>query len=348
MTAVCVIVPPLPTLRVVVGGVDGRGDVDGRTGLSGEAIAFFKQNGYLLLPGAVADELCDRAVDLLWSRLPTGSDMRRDDPATQVGPFSEHDFEEGRHNSRRGFRWNLREIASVPLLTDMAYSQRLCTVVEHLLGSGMLRRPIVDGKPVGGVGFDWGAGSPELSMDTTGVRGTYCTLPYGDKAPEPDGIHADAHPFHLGMVALLEDVEPEGGAFKVWPGSHRRLYPTFYRQYDTPRVLAYDHLPGDEGLLHSPEYHAEIERIRDDTPPVDCWGERGDVVLWHHRLAHATGANNRDRMRIALLADYIRTDLDVTRKDPPQPDMWRDWSEALQASEGSYSPQFASEQRLVG
>ena len=82
-----------------------------------------------------------------------------------------------------------------------------------------------------------------------------------------------------------------------------------YRAY-SPRDLCAplrerfgDHLPGDEGLLHSPEYHAEIERIRDDTPPVDCWGERGDVVLWHHRLAHAAGANmtNKPRRAFAML-----------------------------------------------
>ena len=211
----------------------------------------------------------------------------------------------------------------------------------------MLRRPIVDGVPVGGDGFDWGEGRGDLSMDATGVRGIYCTLPYGDRAPEPDGIHVDAHPFHIGMVALLEDVAPEGGAFKLWPGSHRRLYPTFHLQYDTPRILAYDHLPSYSGYLRSPEYEPELKRVRTDTAPVDCWGAKGDVVLWHHRLAHAAGPNHRDRIRIATLADYSRMDLDATRRDPPQPDMWRDWSEAVRASDGHYSPQSAREQRLV-
>ena len=28
----------------------------------------------------------------------------------------------------------------------------------------------------------------------------------------------------LGVVALLEDCPPVGGAFGVWPGSHRRLF----------------------------------------------------------------------------------------------------------------------------
>ena len=31
-------------------------------------------------------------------------------------------------------------------------------------------------------------------------------------------------------------------------------------------------------------------------------------------------------MRVALLADYGKVALHVTRKDSPQPDMWRDWS----------------------
>ena len=91
-----------------------------------------------------------------------------------------------------------------------------------------------------------------------------------------------------------------------------------------------------------------MEKIREDTAPVDCWGAKGDVVLWHHRLAHASAPNHRDRIRIAVLADYSRIDLDAARSDPPQPDMWRDWSDELRVSDGRYSQQFVREQRLVG
>ena len=35
----------------------------------------------------------------------------------------------------------------------------------------------------------------------------------------------------LGMVGLIDDVAPGGGAFTVWPRSHRRLFHTFEQQY---------------------------------------------------------------------------------------------------------------------
>ena len=35
------------------------------------------------------------------------------------------------------------------------------------------------------------------------------------------GLHTDGHPFSLGAVALLDDVGPGGGAFRVWPAPRR-------------------------------------------------------------------------------------------------------------------------------
>ena len=175
------------------------------------------------------------------------------------------------------------------------------------------------------------------TIDAPGVRGIYCTLPFGDLPKEPDKPHNDAHPFHFGVVGLIHDVPPNGGGFKVWPKSHRRLYPTFWMQYDMARVPSYDHLPSLRGIANSAAYDAELERIGDDTQPVDCWGAAGDVVLWHHRLAHMAGHNYSSVIRQAVLGDFAKTDLDTTRMDPPQADMWRDWSEGLKASAGSYS-----------
>ena len=47
-----------------------------------------------------------------------------------------------------------------------------------------------------------------------------------------------------------------------------------------------------------------------------------------------------------LLSDSCKRDLDTTRCDPPQPDMWRDWGEELRAADVPISAQFAAEQRL--
>jgi len=172
-------------------------------------------------------------------------------------------------------------------------------------------------------------------------------LPYGDKAREPDLCHTDGHPFNLGIVGLLGDVPPDGGGFKVWPGSHRRLYPTFAMMYDQPRIPYYDHLPTHKGILHTREYEAEIARVLEDTPVVDCWGAAGDVVFWHHRLAHMAGHNYSTVIRQAVLYDFCKTDLDQARTRPPGEDMWRDWSDKVKSASTDYSAAFAATQNMA-
>ncbi|MEM7342847.1 MAG: phytanoyl-CoA dioxygenase family protein [Chloroflexota bacterium] len=321
-------------------------NTDSATLLTDEQIAFFKDNGYLLLRGVLDPALCAQARDRLWDSLPADSDIRRDDPTTHVGPFSEHDTQIDAQHMRRDYRWQLRDIGTEPLILNLVYSETLTAMAEQLLGVGTLRRPIVGGVPMGSHGFAWPDGPVDPAHDVEGIRGIYCTLPYGDRPQEADWLHTDGHPFHLGLVGLINDVPPNGGGFKVWPKSHKRLYPTFWMQYDQARIPFYEHMPSYKGLLNPPEYHAEIERIQADTEPVDCWGSTGDVVLWHHRMAHMAGHNYSTVIRQAILGDFSKTDLDKTRLDPPQVDMWRDWSEDIKQSDGMYSDEFAREQRL--
>ena len=39
--------------------------------------------------------------------------------------------------------------------------------------------------------------------------------------------------------------------------------------------------------------------------------------------------NASGQIRQAVLYDYVKNDLEETQKEGPQPDMWRDWSQAL-------------------
>ena len=294
--------------------------------LSAEQFAFFKTNGYLIVRNALDPALCAAAQELLWAHLPAGSAMRRDDPATQVGPVPDALRQTDTLHEFDGYRWQLRSVGTQQLLIDLVFSPQMRAIAEQLLGEGLLRLPTVGGTPMGSHGPAWPGGPTDPALDNDGVRGIYCTLPYGDAPRQPDQCHTDGHPFNLGVVGLLDDVPPDGGAFKVWPGSHRRLYPLHAMQYDQARIPYYPHLPSFKGILHSPEYLAEIDRIMADTTPVDCHGNAGDVVFWHHRLAHMAGHNYSSRMRQAVLYDFCRTDLDRARLDPPQEDMWRDWS----------------------
>lgn len=295
--------------------------------LTSEQVTFFKEQGYLILRGAMDPSLCAAARDRLWDCLPAGSMLVRDDPSTHIGPFPESETTTADQlNLRSGFRWQVRSVGTEAAMIDLAYSPDLMEVAEQLLGPGSLRQPIVDGTPMGTMGPAWPGGPTDPAQVSEGIRGIYCTLPYGDRPHEPEHPHTDGHPLHLGLVGLIDDVEPGGGAFKVWPGSHARLYPTHVLQYDQPRIPYYDHLPTAKGIIHTPDYLRELAAIEADTEPVDCHGSAGDVVLWHHRLAHAAGHNHSTRIRQAILADFSRTDLDSCRLIPPHDDMWHDWA----------------------
>lgn len=301
--------------------------------LSSEQIATFKDAGFLVLKDMLDHSLCEQALDRLWAALPGNCRMRRDDALTHAGPFPADEESRDPLHIRVGYLWQLRECGTEPLLIELAYCPKVLAVAEQLLGEGMLAKPTVNGRPMGSDGPAWPGGPTDPAI-TDGIRGIYCTRPYADEDRDTprDRGHTDGHPFHLGLVGLLADLPPNGGAFKVWPGSHRRLYPTFQMQYDQPRIPYYDHLPSHKGIVHTPAYLAELQRVMEDTEPVDCWGQRGDIVLWHHRLAHMAGHNTSSVMRQALLCDFSRTDLDRGRMDPPQANIWRDWSEEVQAT----------------
>ena len=72
-----------------------------------------------------------------------------------------------------------------------------------------------------------------------------------------------------------------------------------------------------------------IAQIAKDTKPVDCYGPAGTCIFWHHRGMHAAGPNFSDRLRLAVLYEWARTQIDDG--PPPVDDMWRDWSEEVRA-----------------
>jgi len=315
--------------------------------LSGEQIGFFKHNGYLIVPGALDIAACAAARDRLWRSLPPVTELVRENPATHTGPFADAERSLDALDVRDGYRWQVRHFGTEAWLIDLVFSPRMQSIAECLLGEGSLRTPIIDGSPMGTQGAAWPGGPVDPALDNDGVRGIYCTLPYGTKPREPDSAHTDGHPFNLGIVGLINDVPPDGGGFKVWPGSHRRLYPTFAMRYDQPRIPYYSHLPSHKGILHTDSYLAELAQLQADTRPVDCHGQCGDVVFWHHRLAHMAGHNYSSVIREAVLYDFCKTDLDQRRLDPAGGDMWRDFSPAVQAATEDYSAAFAAQQHLA-
>ena len=141
------------------------------------------------------------------------------------------------------------------------------------------------------------------------ARGIYCIRPEGDAPERPLGLHVDAHPFHLGVVGYIDDVVPNGGGFAVWPESHRTFYYDFKTQYT---------------MDPTEQYQKDLWQLHEE-PHLDCYGQAGDVIFWHHRLGHAAGHNRAQNIRQAVLFDYKKNDLNDRLDSPPQSDMWQDW-----------------------
>jgi hypothetical protein len=313
--------------------------------LTQEQIGFFKHTGYLLVPGAMDSALCAQAREEMWAALPADATLDRADLSTHVGPFIDADRSEDSLMVRDGYRWLNRTLGVSQTVVDLIYSESICAMADQLLG-GSLRQAVVGGSAMGSQGPAWPGGPTDPAVANEGARGVYCTLPYGDQPQQADACHTDGHPFQLGVVGLIDDTPEGGGAFKVWPRSHERLYSTFKLRYDQPRIPFYEHLPSFKGIVHTDEYLAEIDALNQDVDAVECFGNAGDIVFWHHRTAHMAGHNHSNVIRQAVLADFWSLELDKYRTEPADGDMWRDWSAAVQNCDGRYSAEFAALQRL--
>ena len=313
--------------------------------LSDIELSFFKRYGYLVKRQVLTTTQCESLLDAMWESAP--STLKRDNPDTWGPiPMEAQSDESTRLISRN--KWQYRAIGTLPMITDIMTDGPLWTWAEQLLGEGKVRAPKPGGLPMGHSGPAW-PGGPVDPQFTEGARGIYATLPDPETKDLNDQLHTDGHPFHFGVVCLLEDCPADSGAFKVWPGSHQVFYPLFPMQYDQARIPFYPHLPSHKGIIHPPAYLDAVHAVEASTAPVDCFGRQGDVVLWHHRLGHMAGHHRgaNASIRQALLFDYNHIDLDEQRLAPPQENMWRDWSEELNRAADTIPDDFLRSQGMT-
>jgi len=219
------------------------------------------------------------------------SELDRHKPETWVGPIEKYREKEGvKGNDGGDFRWQYRSIG------DEDWIKRMLATDPTIWG--MAEQILGEGN---------------LQIPDR-IRGIYCTLPEGDIPLRRHRCHTDAHAFHLGVVGYIDDVPPNGGGFIVWPKSHR----TFYYAYQT-----------QHGNDHAVQYDECIDKFN-QLPYVDCCGEAGDIVFWHHRLAHTAGYNRSQVIRKAVLYDFMKLDLEEKTGEPPCENMWRDWPGILE------------------
>ena len=271
--------------------------------LTQKEISFFKREGYLFKRGVMDPELMARARKRLWDGAPPR--MKRDDPSTWMGPFRPDEEDEGPGNRRVGYMWKYCEPRAEEWIVRMSATDPTIWVwVEQLLGKGEVKRP-------------------------ERIRGIYCHLPMTDEPKEPIGCHCDiawnSRPAmdeilapRVGLVGLIAPIPPRGGAFTVWPRTHRIIYDLFLNFEEGERVEA---------------YNKHIIEFKNRTP-VEGHGEAGDILFWHGFLAHTAGRNRSEeiQLREAVLCDYSKQENEKLAGQRPHEDMWREWSEEIRGA----------------
>jgi hypothetical protein len=255
--------------------------------LSDEQIARFCTEGYLIVPDLLDADKMKRAIETTWLLLPTW--FERDDPLTWTGVTRDDCYTKSleRRRGRLKYRESIRD---EQWIGDILFAnEKVVAVAESLLGVGAVAQP-------------------------TWFRGLYPIVPTPSMVGKESDGHIDRHPFQLGMVGYLNDVAPGGGAFTVWPGSHRRLWPHFRNR-------------GTDWRRRS--WKTTFTAIKKDITAIELPAPAGSVIFWHPRLVHAAGINGGPNIRFAILGDLARVDYDPYVAINFYDDMWYGWGQRV-------------------
>ena len=258
--------------------------------LTEDEIRQFKQDGYLVKRSIVDRAFCDRACHRLWDDPPPS--MQKEEPSSWIGPIKEEEESEDPDNYKKGHRWQYRKIGN-----------------ESWMPEGLPGHPFVQAAVTQLLGAD-------RFHQRDRVRGIYCTLPSGDLERKPRHMHIDDGQSTLGVVCYVDNVDPDGGGFAVWPSSHKKLFYTSHSRYRR-------------------KYTDDFEKVRQnyddtwETSSVQTYGDPGDIIFWHHRMAHMASPNYTSNIRKAVLTDFSFKNIDQLAELPPGKDMWEDWGDAV-------------------
>jgi hypothetical protein len=264
----------------------------------------FRRNGFLVLPGALDDDLMAEA------RTTIGNDDTPDSGAElqRMMDADDEDLEldvEGRGVKMFGGADGGVCIASAvheePFRT---INERVFEYAEALVGEDQLAPPDASTRitlrfPNHEDLFDPDAEQPS------------------DLGTHIDGINTDSERLvTIGAAIYVDRVQPRGGGFTVWPGSHRLAG----RYFETLDPDDYGEAGGGlprwtgDGWDHD-------GNLREQFDPVEVSGSAGTVTMWHGHMEHSGGVNlSPSQTRIALFTRFRlhedHYDIELIAPDP--------------------------------
>lgn len=323
----------------------GLGTVGPLAALSDAEIEEFCERGFVIRRGALSVAAIAAAREAWWAclqRADAPPRLKRDEPETWRGAFPTGARDDGDpRSSWGGAGWRCRHIGNHPSLLDLL-PRAAFGLAEQLCGARTLVYPeegaTVGAAPFAHPGANYASGTRAVGALRTcpghACRGVYCSLPgaTGSTGAGPftrghvDGW--DGQRWRLSVSTYLQDVPPGGGAFCVWPTSHRATWGLPMGQEGRPtKVSAYE------------AFNAELKRINDDESPEELYGAAGDLLIWHSRIVHAAPPNGGAEplgLRPNVIYDFHKLPFDgleetpeveIVRGDPV--DIWEDWSMEL-------------------
>ena len=252
----------------------------------------FHRNGFLVLHGAVDRELVDQAREVVWESI-------EEDP---------HDTSTWTDGNRSEWPADMNDDGPFRQLNDVAaeYCAELLDE-ESLTYEGDSNLQIALRFP--GEERLTDPDAPQISDVTSHVDGTLDVK---------DG-EGEVVPHTINSTIYLNRVQPYGGGFTAWPGSHR----------DVCRFLEDRPIQEVQGGIPAPDGNGgwDESRTRDEVfDPVEVVGGPGTLTLWHGRLEHEGGINlSPGTVRMAAIKRFFHRDAGEFQETAPE-DPYRGWT----------------------
>jgi hypothetical protein len=242
--------------------------------LSRDKIAFWEQNGFLILPGLIAPERCDainKRIDRLWferrvNAPPVAIDIYLERPDSRRIPMREAP------GDARALPNKINDMVMFDeLISGVALDDKVVDALRWILRS--------DPVAIGSLNFERGS-TQRYHTDTLYMPGK-----------TPGGMTA--------AWFALEDVSPEAGPLLYYPGSHK--IPMFRFSSNLSTQI-------NEEVPDYTAYMAwHVDRMK--LVPETFLPKQGDVLIWHELLYHGGAAIEDVAMtRKSLVVHYWRAD----------------------------------------
>jgi ectoine hydroxylase-related dioxygenase (phytanoyl-CoA dioxygenase family) len=242
-----------------------------------------KRNGFLVVDDAVDEETVRAARESFWD----GAPFERDDYGALV------DAPERFENA-----WEYIEDPE----PFAAINDQLFPYAEELAGEGTIEHPgdsiqVTPRFPNGEVRES--REKPPLARERGHIDG------YG---PAFDANHEVSYYTVMASV-YLDRVEPRGGGFILWPGSHWYAA-DYYDDHHLESLVDNASLPAyRDGEWDRCEYLAH------QYDPLEIHGDAGTTVFWHQNLLHCGGRHNSPYVRLSTIQRFTRPDAEEIKRD---------------------------------